>query len=149
MISTVIVDSTTYCICRGQVPTTYQLPWGDEECDAFVAILDPQMLNAVLAAQLAKGLVDLDTDWVETMGKKSEYLHDTVDLASVAAGRQTKVGDGSPMTVWDDDMTDFEAMVDYVQLGGQGAFDNKLVIVVGPKSAAVAFADRIGRSPQP
>ena len=134
---------TTYLILGEEVPRRDQLPWGDEECDGFIAILDPKRVTEPLAERVYLGLLALQIDWIEAMGEGSELLHDRIDRKSVAIGRQSRVGDGRPMTAWHEDFCDIEAMADYVKLGGQGASENKLVLVVGPEHSASLFADRL------
>ena len=64
----------------------------------------------------------------------------------MAVGRQLRVGDGSPMTAWHDDLTELDAMLDYISLGRLGASVNKLVLVVGPEQSASLFAARLGNA---
>ncbi len=142
----IAVGSTTYFVSGCEIPGSRELPWLDEECDAFVAILEPGRLKTGLADDIAVRLVRLRTDWVETMGGRSEFLHDHIDNWSVAIGRQVKVGDGSPMTAWHEDIASMEGMTDYIGLGGLGASDNKLVVVVGPDDSASLFASSLARA---
>lgn len=94
----VVSGSTTYFIAGRKVPRRDQLPWRGSECDAFVAILADELLTEEVTEAVSEGLVELPTDWIETMGNRSEYFHDRIDDASVAVGRQARVGQGSPMT---------------------------------------------------
>ena len=134
---------TTYLVSDQEVPRRNQLPWRGEECDAFVAILDAGRLTDQLAEKVSFGLLGLRIDWVETMGRRSEFLHDCVDKASMAVGRQIEIGDGRPMTAWHEGLADIEPMIEYIRLGGQGASEYKLVLVIGPEHSAAAFADRL------
>ncbi|MBN2513795.1 MAG: hypothetical protein JXB18_12725 [Sedimentisphaerales bacterium] len=59
-------------------------------------------------------LVLKNTYWFYTLGPKSEWLHDQIDLASVRSGRQKTVGDGSPMTSWHEDVNTYAEMADFV-----------------------------------
>ncbi len=140
--STVHAGSTTYFI-TDVVPRPDELPWGSEECDAFVAILDPQLLTGQLATDLSLRIVGLTVDWVETMGEKAESLHDSIDNASVLIGRQKRVGDGIPMTAWHQDLSHVDQMRDYLVLGGHGGTENKLVVVIGPEGSAALLAERL------
>jgi hypothetical protein len=138
----------TYFISHLKVPSPEKLPWRKRECDAFVAILAPELLTDELAVEVSASLVRLCTDWVETMGGRSEYLHDMVDIASVEAAMQAHVGDGNPMTAWHDDMRDVQAMSEYLRSGGLGATDNKLVVVVGSEEATACLAREMQKMSQ-
>jgi len=99
-----------------------------------------------LAPMIAEDLVRLPTDWIDIMGTGSEWLHDVIDRAAVAIGRQDRVGDGIPMTAWHDDLRDMAAMIDFLRLGGLGGTDHKLVVVVGDAPSTVGFADGLSSS---
>ena len=73
---------TIYLISDNEVPSLDQLPWSDEQCDAFVAILESAHLTHELARDIASGLVGVRTDWIETMGNGAEFLHDLIDRCS-------------------------------------------------------------------
>ena len=141
--------SITYVVASQEVPRRDQLPWLDSECDAFVAILTDGLLTDEVAKAVSTRLVELPTDWIETMGSRAEFLHDRIDNASVAAGRQARVGEGNPMTAWHEDLSDMNAMIEYVRLGGLGASNNKLVVVIGPEAASSQFADGLRRRSGP
>lgn len=141
--STVILGSITYFITDCAAPPRDKLPWRDDECDAFVAILDAEFLTEQMARDVSRQIVSLRLDWVETMGKRAEFLHDSIDNASVSAGRQGKAGDGDPMTAWHEGLADIRGMVDYLKLGGLGASDNKLVVVLGPEHGVSLLADEL------
>jgi len=133
-------EEVTFLVCHGAVPALELLPWGPELCDAFVAVLDVDLLSDDIAQKTAEDLVRVTVDWVETMGPKCEFLHDLVDHAAVSAGKQAAVGDGHPMTAWHNDFSDAEKMASWVCLGGHGLSLNRLVIVFGPDSAVLQFA---------
>jgi hypothetical protein len=57
-------------------------------------------------------------------------LHDAIDRASVAAGRQRAVGDGSPMTSWHEEEQSAEEMAEVAALCF-GGHERVLVLVVG------------------
>jgi hypothetical protein len=139
----IIAGSTTYFISDHNVPAREQLPWREEECDAFIAILDPEGLTDEKAREACLGLIRLRTDWIETMGNRAEFFHDLIDNTSVAIGRQSRIGDGDPMTAWHDHFPGLAEMIDYVKLGGHGASENKLIVVIGPDFAAALFAERL------
>ena len=67
---------TIHLISDNEVPSLDQLRWSDEQCDAFVAILESAHLTHELARDIASGLVGVRTDWIETMGNSAELLHD-------------------------------------------------------------------------
>jgi hypothetical protein len=141
------IGSTTYAISDCVVPPPDQLPWGSEECDAFVAILEPRQLTDKMGRRVSIDLVRLSTDWVETMGPTSELLHDLIDTASVETGRQSRVGDGKPMTAWHSDFLDLDSMVDYVRMGGNGGRDNKVIVVIASERSTALFAERLTGGP--
>lgn len=81
-------------------------------------------------------------DWVEVFGVDAEAIHDAIDLASVDAGRQESVGDGSPMTSWNV-MERVEDAVDYLATGGQGISDLKLLVHFGGQEAEDHFVNHL------
>ncbi|HUA20269.1 MAG TPA: hypothetical protein VMU80_16200 [Bryobacteraceae bacterium] len=139
-------EFTHYVVVERRAPVTDELPWKGEECDAFVIVLDGNLLSNELAAEIAEGLVQLPVDWIETMGDRCEYLHDLIDEVSVSIGRQGKVGEGDPMTAWHEEFSDEEEMVSYIRMGGHGAAEKKIVVVVGPEHRAAAIAHEIAQS---
>jgi hypothetical protein len=123
-----------------------ELPWGSEPFDCVVFLCDAdgaKRLTGALCAELARSRVD----WVQVAGRAAEELHDAIDRASVAAGRQKKVGDGSPMTSWHEEAESLAAMAEVARLclGGQ---DSVLVLVVGREAdlAAAVEAMQKGRT---
>jgi hypothetical protein len=116
----------------------------NEGLDAFLVVLD----ESYMPQEVERLLVDLvvcDTDWVETFGPGSEHLHDLVDRASVLVGRQSAVGDGSPMTAWHEDLVDCADIVAYVIQGGHGHCDVKLVLIVGSEEQVKDFIAEVRR----
>lgn len=85
----------------------------------------------VVAATLAKSRCN----WIEIFGYGAERLHDAVDEAAVVIGRQSKVGDGDPMTTWNEELTADGEIAEYLWTGGQGDSDWKLLMVVGDEDA--------------
>jgi hypothetical protein len=118
-------DACLY-VCPFRVEYLRSLPWRAELFDAFVISLEDEDASERTRDAIAE-LVRLNNDWVETFGIAAERLHDDIDEASVAVGRQRAVGDGSPMTAWHDDLTSLERIVDYIRRGGHGSCDYKLV----------------------
>ena len=88
-------------------------------------------------------LVALNNDWIETLGPGSETLHDHIDQASVDVGRQTAIGDGFPMTGWDEELVRSDEMAEYITRGGHGASEYKLVLVIGSKKHSIRFAEQM------
>lgn len=121
-------DRRVFCV-RFAPECFAHLPWGDEPYDCGVLTFDANSLSHHSAA-LCEFLVDSNTSWISTAGREAQRLHDEIDVTSVARGRQKFVGDGSPMTAWDDEATDASVMVEYVLILGDG-HENVLVIVVG------------------
>src|SRR5438270_6234966 len=68
-------------------------PWGEEMCDCFI-VLGNRAVEPEIARCLAHDIASLNNDWVDVYGTHSEAIHDMVDEASVAIGRQKAVGDG-------------------------------------------------------
>jgi hypothetical protein len=106
-----------------------ELPWGSDpfDCVVFLSDLDEaQRFAGTLSSELARSRVD----WVQVAGRGAEELHDAIDRASVAAGRQRAVGYGSPMTSWHEEAESLGEMAEVARLcfGGQ---DQVLVLVVG------------------
>ena len=70
---------------------------------------------------------------MEVFGKESESVHDAIDLASVRVGRQKDVGDGDPMTTWQEESSSAE-IASYIWTSGQGDSARKLLVLVGSLS---------------
>jgi len=115
------------------------LPWGGEEFDCTVFACDPQQIRE-RAQSICAALVDANTDWVATTGPDAEWLHDLVDSSSVHRGRQTAVGDGSPMTAWHEDAVGVDQMADVVYYGAGGQ-DYVVALVVGNE---IDFTSAVG-----
>lgn len=84
-----------------------------------------------VAFRLAKSV----SDWVEVFGHDAERLHDAIDNAAVAMGRQSRVGDRDPMTSWQDDLMTEREFAAYAWSGGQGTSEYKLILVIGSTDA--------------
>jgi hypothetical protein len=113
------------------------LPWRDESFDCAVCSCDAD-LTRQHSDEIAAILVAANTEWITTTGRDAEWLHDLIDRASVHHGRQHAVGDGSPMTAWDEDAITFDQMAEAAYHGTHGSTDQTLALVVGP-------ADDVGR----
>lgn len=120
-----------------------QLPWDAEPFDCVVCLHDSPMNHGELD-RLSLALAATHTDWIQIVGKNSEVLHDAVDEASVAIGRQSAVGDGQPMTSWHDDATTPDEMAEVARLCF-GGHDQVLVLVVGEARDAVAVRGALQR----
>src|SRR5262249_47728733 len=68
------------------------LPWGDQPFDCVVFLCDPGRA-VTMREELSRELARANLDWVQVCGKGAEGLHDAIDRASVAVGRQRAVGD--------------------------------------------------------
>jgi len=123
------------------------LPWGDEPFDCVIFLCDTGQAEAV-REDLSREIARANVDWVQVAGIGSEELHDAVDRASVAVGRQKAVGDGSPMTSWHDEASSIEQMAK-VAASCFGGEDRVLVLVVGREqdlaASAAAVKDCIAR----
>jgi hypothetical protein len=91
--------------------------------------------------RLMEAIVSRAGEWIEVFGYAAEAIHDAIDAASVRIGRQSAIGEGDPMTAWDDTLSDPE-IASYVWAGGQGHGSSKVVIVVG----LAAFAANVTRA---
>jgi hypothetical protein len=107
-------------------------PWGSAKCDCFV-ILGDRDVDPETARSLAFEIASLNNDWVYVYGTHSEKIHDLIDEASVALGRQEAVGDGVPMTAWHTDLVRLEAIAPYIP----GAQPVSVVILVGQDDYAL------------
>ena len=106
------------------------LPWRDEPFDCAVCACDADQTRRH-GDEIAALLVAANTDWITTTGRDAEWLHDLVDNASVQHGRQHAVGDGSPMTAWDEDAIAFDQMAEAAYYSSHGNTDQTLALVVG------------------
>ena len=84
---------------------------------------------------LIETIVSRAGKWIEVFGEAAEEIHDAVDAASVRVGRQRKMGDGDPMTTWQDNSSDTE-VASYLWTGGQGDSSTKVLVVIGPPQLA-------------
>ena len=75
--------------------------------------------------------------WVEVFGDWAEVIHDAIDSESVRLGRQAAVGDGNPMTTWEEESQDSEIAL-YIWTGGQGESTRKVAVLVGQSHETAA-----------
>lgn len=120
-----------YLFCTHDDVSLGALPWGDEEFDVGICIFEEGVLSEDSFVRMIEGLVVKNCDWVSTFGRSSERLHDEIDRASVRMGRQKAVGDGSPMTGWNEKLVTCEAMAENLSVCIHGGCDYRLIIVVG------------------
>jgi len=85
------------------------------------------------------------SDWIEIFGCNAERIHDAIDLASVVSGRQKVVGDGVPMTSWND-YESSHSVVDYICTGGHGVSDHKLLFFIGRLDEETEFWEQLTHS---
>ena len=118
-------------------------PWGAEPFDCFI-VERGALAGGEPIGMIAREVAGSATEWVETLGRNAELLHDAVDVASVEIGRQARVGDGVPMTAWHEEMESIDSIVDYVRHGGLGSCSIKAVLVLGSEGdvARIAAASR-------
>jgi hypothetical protein len=135
-------DTRFYICDYSEEPHLERLPWGQQEFDAMIVILCESSISNDLIQIVIAELIMRNTDWIETIGTKSEWLHDEIDKASVRLGRQKQVGDGSPMTAWHDDMQ-ISDMFEHVVVGGHGVNDNKAVIIIGTHIDFMMFVEEL------
>jgi hypothetical protein len=133
-------EFTTYIVTQAIVPDLAQVPG---ECDAFIVVVDAELLSEDSERRIAAQIVQLDVDWVETIGPRCEHLHDLIDAASVSAGRQEKIGDGNPMTAWHENLTDLNKVLSYVRTGGLGFAETKIVVVIGSEQITEDIASKL------
>ena len=122
------------------VVTRYTTAWTSKflhkECDYDCFVVNRTVhLPAEDIGVVAATLADRQCKWIEVFGFDAERLHDAIDEAAVAIGRQTKIGDGDPMTSWNDESITESEIAAYVLTGGQGTSDWKLVLVIGDENA--------------
>lgn len=112
-----------------------------DEFDVFLINCRPVFDG--INSQLINAIAKYTRGWVEVFGFNSERIHDEIDLASVRLGRQPAVGDGIPMTVWNDTQSEV-GIADYIQTGGQGTAEKKLIVIVGSTKDELAIIERLG-----
>ena len=98
-------------ICPARLERLRSLPWGSEQFDVFLVVLDASFMSDDLEGILID-LVKRNSDWIETFGNGAEELHDRIDRIGVLVGRQDAVGDGNPMTAWHEDLVSREEIVE-------------------------------------
>lgn len=116
-----------------------QRVWGDADATELIMRMKPgfdcfvvnfaeppeDAGNALIAA-----IVRQVGGWVEVFGDQAETIHDAIDSASVSLGRQAVVGEGSPMTTWQEETRESD-IASYIWTGGQGESLRKVVVLVG------------------
>ena len=133
--------------CCSEIASFDDLPWGEELFDVYI-IMFQKSFDEASAERLSSYLVKLNNDWIETMGCNAELFHDVIDQESVKSGRQERVGDGKPMTVWGEEFTDLESInmdsiVEYIANGGVGLNFNKLIVIIGSEVQTKSIADKL------
>jgi hypothetical protein len=95
---------------------------------------------------LAREVVVAKTEWVHTLGPRSEELHDRIDAASCEVGRQHAVGDGDPMTAWHDQPATLAEMIESGTRFRYGGSDHVLFLVVADESRYTDAAEELKRA---
>lgn len=98
--------------------------------DCFVINLN-ESLTDIEMHDIAERLAGPCFEWIEIFGFKAEILHDMIDRAAVISGQQQNVGDGYPMTTWNDEAAILDDTLSYIATGGQGTCDWKILLVIG------------------
>jgi hypothetical protein len=98
--------------------------------DCFVVNLQQSLPSDTLST-IANQLAQPMFEWIEVFGYNAKNIHDMIDIAAVKIGRQRIVGEGNPMTTWDDDPIDIDVILTYIYTGGQGTCDWKIILVIG------------------
>jgi hypothetical protein len=92
-----------------------RLPWADSAFDCIFVAIEGEKARP-LGVSFASSIVQTNVDYVQTVGPDSEWLHDLVDEEAVLSGRQSAVGDGSPMTTWHDEVVTLEGAAEIAHL---------------------------------
>lgn len=120
-----------------------EFPWGDALFDCVIFACDPGQART-FAEDIAHDIVACNVDWVQTTGVDAERLHDLIDVASVKRGRQNMVGDGNPMTAWDEEAVELAQMAEAACLC-LGGTDYVLELVVGDEAHLNAVIQEMRR----
>jgi hypothetical protein len=104
---------------------------GDYDC--FV-LNRHDVLSQDTVLSIAKQLAQPRFEWIEVFGFNAELLHDMIDRAAVTIGRQSMIGNGNPMTAWNEERVELREILSYIVTGGQGACDWKVLLVIGTES---------------
>ena len=126
-----------YYVLRFNGSALGNFPWGDATFDCVLVSANHQRTKQ-LGKEFANQVVRCNTDWVQTTGPDAELIHDLVDEASVRAGRQHKVGGGSPMTSWHTEATTLEEIAE-VAANCLGSSDFVLCVAVGETTSTNRF----------
>jgi hypothetical protein len=116
-----------------------RLPWGKRRFDCGIFI-HPRAHKTIIESCIREA-VSGNSDWVATYGADAETWHDRVDQASVEIGRQKRVGDGSPMTAWFDDIKSLDQF-DISTCYGAGPV---LLILVGFPGRRMSHVEALAR----
>ena len=120
-----------------------ELPWGDAQFNCLVCQLDPKQIREI-GIPLAEWLVRANTDFIWTAGTEAKWLHDLVDDTSVKVGRQPAVGDGSPMTAWDEDAESFSELCKLFECGVPGGNgEHNLAVIIGSTADLESFVEQM------
>ena len=118
--------------CTSDTPWPIDFLGKEREFDCFVVNTRDWLSEdhiRILATKLARS----SCSWVEVFGFGAEHIHDAIDSEAVNNGRQSKVGEGDPMTSWNDERIEENELALYMLTGGQGYSQWKLILVIGEK----------------
>ena len=123
-----------FVVSRSNAPWPVELLSQERKYDCFVI----NMRNSLSEEQIGFVVTKLARSpclWIETFGFDAERIHDAIDDEAVAIGRQSKVGDGNPMTSWNDESMTENEFASYALTGGQGDSEWKLILIIGEEDA--------------
>jgi hypothetical protein len=124
-----------FSVCKNNKSWPVELQGAERKYDCFVINTNNSLLEdqiRIVATQLARS----PCMWVETFGFGAERIHDAIDNEAVAIGRQSKAGDGNPMTSWNDESMNLCEFSSYAWTGGQGDSKWKVIWIIGNEEEA-------------
>jgi hypothetical protein len=122
------------------------LPWRNDAFDVSMLIFDKSLLSSHVVMTIIEDLVSRNTDWFSIHGIGAEQLHDDIDLIAVRLGRQKKVGEGSPMTAWDEEIVCAENIAEDLITGDCGGCDYKVVVILGTSNDFTEVVDAMKKA---
>jgi hypothetical protein len=120
------------------------VPWSNSPFDCFLITGDNGNSRCHFQ-QVAIDVVSSCCVWVEVCGFASQELHDAIDQSSVSVGRQQRIGDGSPMTAWHDELTDLDSVAAWIAIDGLGSEAIKVALVLSDDINPGTLAEQITR----
>ncbi len=90
-------------------------------------------------------LASKQESWIEVFGSICKGIHDLIDKMSVEQHGDEFEGAGKPMTAWYEDRSFDEKLASYLLTGGQGSFDDKIIVFIGDRGLGNQFLDIVKR----